>query len=124
MLYLLQAEPVALYADWFATYGTGFYSYTLQDWRQGKHSSMSWLLMWQMVREILKNHRSHSYAALAGYSYIPTDADIILWALADNKDKRPPWMGMNQFGDRAIHASQAKQQEDRAKLQAAFNIKE
>lgn len=32
-----------------------------------------------MTREILKSHRSHSWAALSGWSYIPTDAEIALW---------------------------------------------
>ncbi|KFI92433.1 hypothetical protein BISA_0833 [Bifidobacterium saguini DSM 23967] len=34
---------------------------------------------WRLTREILKDHRSHSYAALAGWSYIPSDGEIALW---------------------------------------------
>lgn len=34
---------------------------------------------WRFTREILRNHTSSSYAALAGWSYIPTGAEIALW---------------------------------------------
>ena len=36
-------------------------------------------LAWELTREILRDHTSNSYAALAGWSYTPTGAEIALW---------------------------------------------
>lgn len=125
MLYLIHEHQVALYTDWHATYGIRLHTYSMQDWRDGEHSCMSNLLMWQMTREILKNHQSHSFAAIAGYSWIPTDADLIAWALSDHKQTdAPPWCASDPIGNHAMRPTQAQQQVDRAKLQAMFNIKE
>lgn len=125
MLYLLHEHPAALYADWHTTYGMRLHAYTMQDWRNDAHSDMSNLLMWHMTREILKNHHSHSFAAIAGYSWIPTDADVISWALsAHTQTDMPPWCSTDPIGNHAMRPTQAQQRADRAKLQAMFNIKE
>ena len=34
---------------------------------------------WALTREILRDHTSNSFAALAGWSYTPTGAEIALW---------------------------------------------
>lgn len=34
---------------------------------------------WRLTREILKHHTSHSWAALAGWSYIPTGMETAIW---------------------------------------------
>lgn len=34
---------------------------------------------WGLTREILRDRTSNSFAALAGWSYIPTGAEIALW---------------------------------------------
>lgn len=49
---------------------------------------------WPMLREILKDRSSHSFAALAGWSYIPDPADKYIHAAnqgASRLRRRPTW---------------------------------
>lgn len=69
------------------------------DWMRAWHGILDLTRMplyaaWPMLREILKDHTTHSFALLADWSWIPTDADMILYALSQTGKKQttpPPW---------------------------------
>ncbi|PJM72332.1 hypothetical protein CS006_10365 [Bifidobacterium primatium] len=40
---------------------------------------MGYQLAWELTRELLRDHTSASYAALAGWAYTPTGAETAMW---------------------------------------------
>lgn len=73
---------------------------------------MSLAQSWRLTREILRDHTSNSFAALAGWSYTPTGAEIALWDQMELEgrlkrkgyrpwtDHRTNWLDPPQTGDR------------------------
>ena len=54
---------------------------------------MSLQRAWELTRELLRDHTSHSFAALAGWAYAPTGAEIALWDRyeLEGRLRRPGW---------------------------------
>ncbi|MEE1295707.1 MAG: hypothetical protein UHD09_02390 [Bifidobacterium sp.] len=59
---------------------------------------------WAQLKEILRDHAtSHSYAALVSMSYLPGDAEVILYALGQSGSKirkTPDWLKPDALTDR------------------------
>lgn len=80
------------------------------DWMRAWHERLDLkrtplYVAWPMLREILKDRStSHSFAALAGMGWMPSDSDRTLWALAQSGSKThttPPWMRPDPLTERA-----------------------
>lgn len=83
LLHLWQEHRAALQYDWMRAWGCPL-DLTLMP----LHAA------WPMLREILRDRTSHSFAALAGWSFIPDPADK--WIHAANQSqsrlrRKPPW---------------------------------
>lgn len=94
---------------------------------------MSFGLAWNLTREILRDHTSSSYAALAHYSYIPSGAEISLWDQfeLEGRLKRRGWRPWtdsrtNQFGETKQETDSERQARltRRHRLNQVFHITE
>lgn len=82
----------------------------------------------KVVTEILKNRSSHSYAALAGWHYIPTGAEHAMWDMlaAEGRLKHPQWRPWTSRATDILTDQQAqeeKHQQDRKLLKKVYGIK-
>ncbi|AKV55077.1 hypothetical protein BACT_0488 [Bifidobacterium actinocoloniiforme DSM 22766] len=84
-----------------------------------------------LSREILRDHTSSSYAALSGWSYIPTGAEIALWDQMEleGRLKRKgyrPWTDQRADPFRLDHMEGTRQRRERLErrkhLQDTFHI--
>lgn len=121
--------------DWIQSYGTLYRPLTLTEWLRsdGKPTrrAIGWGRAWALTREILKNHYSHSYASLAGWSYIPAPEEVAMWdqAEADKRLKRRgwrPWLDprSSQFGSGKPQRPRSEVLKDRERLKARFHIQD
>ncbi len=83
-LILHQQHHSALTADWLTRYRRVWKPCHLNAWLDapaGRKPSgnLDYESAWALTREILRDHTSNSFAALAGWSYTPTGAEIALW---------------------------------------------
>lgn len=74
----------ALDADWLRTYSTMYRPVSFERWLDAPkgakpRANVGFGRAWALTREILKDHTSHSYAALAGFAYIPTGEETAMW---------------------------------------------
>lgn len=81
----------------------------------------------KIVAEILKNRQSHSYAALAGWHYIPTGAEIAMWdgLEADGRLAHPrwrPWASRTQDILRDPQADRQKHEQAVRNIQQVYGI--
>lgn len=92
---------------------------------------MSLAQSWRLTREILRDHTSNSFAALAGWSYTPTGAEIALWDQMEleGRLKRKgyrPWTDhrTNWFDPPKQETAKARQArlERRRRLQDTYHI--
>lgn len=92
-------------------------------WRAGEAPvDVGAAVAWEMTREILRDPRTHSYAAIAGWNTIPRDADILTWAVsAAQSHGRPPWTGIDPLRREHPHP-RARQLADRDRLRDMWNI--
>ena len=79
-----QQHHSALTADWLTRYRRVWKPCHLDVWLDaptGRKPSgnLDYESAWALTREILRDHTSNSFAALAGWSYTPTGAEIALW---------------------------------------------
>lgn len=84
LIALWQDHRAALQYDW------------IRAWRQPLDLTRTSVHeAWPMLREILKDHSSHSYAALAGWSYVPDQTELLIHALNQGQAKHrritPEW---------------------------------
>lgn len=83
LITLWQDHRAALQYDW------------MQIWHQPLDPKTTPLnIAWPMCREILKNRRSHSFAALAGWAYVPDDTDKLVQSINQGQSKlnlTPDW---------------------------------
>jgi hypothetical protein len=84
LLILHQQHHSALTADWLTRYRRVWKPCHLNAWLDaptGRKPSgnLDYESAWALTREILRDHTSNSFAALAGWSYTPTGAEIALW---------------------------------------------
>lgn len=84
LLILHQQHHSALTADWLTRYRRVWKPCHLDVWLDaptGRKPSgnLDYESAWALTREILRDHTSNSFAALAGWSYTPTGAEIALW---------------------------------------------
>lgn len=86
-----------------------------------------------LTHEILHDHTSHSYAALAGWSYIPTGAEIAQWDQyeLEGRLKRKGWRPWTDktadpFRTESLKAdtSQKEREKQRERIRARFHIAE
>lgn len=66
------------------------------DWARNNtaRGNIPYWRLWPLVRELLREHDSHSYAALAGWSYVPSEVERAVWTLIPKKDgyeRYEPW---------------------------------
>lgn len=108
-------HPAAIQYDWIAAWGR-----PLDLTHQPLYEA------WPMCREILKNHdTSHAYAALAGMSYLPGQAEQLIHALNQTRQRRttPAWMKPDPLTSSADSAAAQPHDELlRAKLRARLGI--
>lgn len=83
LITLWQDHRAALQYDW------------MQVWHQPLDPKTTPLnIAWPMCREILKDRRSHSFAALAGWAYVPDDTDKLVQSINQGQSKlnlTPDW---------------------------------
>jgi hypothetical protein len=66
---------------------------------QQARSNIGYWAMWQYAAEILRDKSSHSYAALAGWSYVPSPTERAIWTLMpkrEGKEDYLPWTDPKQ----------------------------
>lgn len=119
----------ALEADWLAVWGEPWIPAT--ETRPGNYGLAQ---AWRMTRIILNRHDSNTWAALAGWWYIPSPQEQAFWdeAAAENRiaghsQEWRPWS--DSTGDpfkpvRDLTAIHAAKEKTRAVLKARFNIKD
>ncbi|WP_137655336.1 hypothetical protein [Bifidobacterium moukalabense] len=123
---LWQHHRTALAYDWIKAYGQVYKPVTLAAWLQGQRPAIDWGLAWQLTKEILKDHTSHSYMALTGAVYAPDGAEQAIWLLAGQHEKRP-WFDTTHDPLRQpahVHNLTARQREDRERLKQYFHIED
>lgn len=86
-------------------WGRVYRPFTLDRWlnapRDAKpRANVGFGRAWRMTREILRERTSHSYAALAGWTYIPTGAEAALWDRFD-LEKRLQRKGWRPWADKS-----------------------
>lgn len=98
---------------------------TMRRWRAGEPADdVGAAEAWEMTREILRDPRSHSYAAVAGWNQIPRDADILAWAVTAAKNHgKAPWEGIDPLRREHPHP-RARQLADRDRLREMWGIKD
>lgn len=80
-----------------------------------------------MTRVILADRSSHSFAALAGWTYAPTGAERALWDLNAGRAKYRPWTDKARDPLRPPHQvsmMSESQREDRERLKRFFHIED
>lgn len=101
LLHLWFSHRPALQYDWHARWGG--------PWDP---SATPVYAAWPMLQQILMDHASHSWAALAGWSYVPDTADKTITAFNNGAGKlrrRPPWEKPDPLtSDGREHARAAK----------------
>ncbi|MFT8639019.1 hypothetical protein [Bifidobacterium sp.] len=121
--YLLTFHKPALTYDWLTRIGTVYRPLTWEEWQDGTpRQTIPFGIAWQLTAEILKDHTSHTHAALNDWSYLPTTADEIAWAFSDHpKGAKPPWQAMPH-----AHRQRTPQEQKtmRSKLDATYHIGE
>ncbi|WP_133124814.1 hypothetical protein [Bifidobacterium margollesii] len=88
LLTLHQNHHGALAADWLNRYHLIWKPIGLPAWLNAPHDAkprgnIGIGLAWELTREILRDHTSSSFAALAGWSYTPTGSEIAMWDRMD-----------------------------------------
>lgn len=126
----------ALDADWLATYHTTWKPVTLAEWlnapadRKPK-ANYGIGQAWRLTRQILRNHTSHCFAALAGWTYTPTGAEIAMWDMFElegrlQREGWRPWTDRHAdpFAPTRLETSQARKErlERRELLKQRFHI--
>lgn len=117
----------ALTHDWLKAYHAVFRPLRWDEWAKGATARIHWGWAWQLTREILKDHSSHSWHALCGDVYDPTDVETIAWALLGKRHERPPWQDTRHDPLHAVagpHRLTRRQREDRERLKAYFHIQD
>ncbi|NEG90608.1 hypothetical protein [Bifidobacterium aerophilum] len=112
LLHLWYANRPALQYDWIACWG-GPWDPRITPARAA----------WPMLREILMDRSSHSFAALAGWAYIPDPADKYIHAVNQGASKlrrRPDWQ-RRDIGRDSPHP-RAKDERLRSRLKARLGI--
>lgn len=107
LLVLWYNHRAALQYDWIHAWGSPLHL------RQ-----LPWNTTWIMCREILKDHTSHSYTALAGYTNVPRTADQIIYAInasSKNYVGTPPWTKDDPFAPTKPAARYTHKPVDQAK---------
>ena len=116
-------------------FGHTYTPLTYKQWSLNPHAQyrgVSFGQAWELTKEILKDHLSHSYATLAKFAYVPTAAEMALWdELAMKKQLRKrnyrPWMDKQNNLFKPTHNPHyltAKDREARAKLKEIYHIKD
>jgi hypothetical protein len=118
LLILLQNHQGALDHDWLKNYQRTYRPIHIDQWLDAPRnhkpkSSMAYGKAWQLTREILREHTSASYSALANWSYTPTAAEISLWDQfeLEGRLKRKGWRPWTDPRTDQFH--QTKQETDR-----------
>lgn len=123
LIWLVHARPWALAIDWRAAYGRAWQPLTMRVWRDGvTRARIGAGTAWDMTREILRDPGTHSYAALAGWTHMPGQAEQVAWALGDHKrGEMPPWQSQDPLASRRAQP-RSRQLEDRERLKRLWHI--
>lgn len=101
LITLWQDHRAALQYDW------------MQVWHQPLDLKTTPLnIAWPMCREILKNRRSHSFAALAGWAYVPDDTDKLVQSINHVPVETQPHARLGETGHAPLGADTAKHRHD------------
>jgi len=114
-------------------FGHTYTPLTYRQWSlnpRAQYRGVSFGQAWELTKESLRGHLSHSYAALAKFAYVPAAAEIVLWVeLVRKKQLRKrtyrPWMDKQNNLFKPTHNPHyltAKDREARAKLKAIYHI--
>ena len=123
---LWRHHRTALAYDWIKAYGRIYKPLGFHEWLQGQRPTIDWGLAWNLTKEILKDHTSHSYMALLNAVYVPSGAEQAAWLFAGQHEKRP-WFDTKYDLLRQpahVHNLTAKQREDRERLKRFFHIED
>lgn len=96
LVWLIQNHYWAVQADW------------LKVWHDRLDLTVTPLHeAWAMCKEILKDHTSHMFAALADWAWIPDGSDRTLHALSQTGTRRsePPWQQPMPWDGEPRHAT-------------------
>lgn len=90
LIWLWQEHRAALQYDWIHAW------HTLYD-----PETQPLYMAWPMLSEILKDHTSHSHAALADWQWIPGEAEQMVDAINQGQGKTspPPWQAIRPTPD-------------------------
>jgi hypothetical protein len=105
------------------------------EWAKNPHAEfhgIGFADAWALTREILRDHTSHSWHALAKSAYVPTAAEMALWdELAMSKKLRKktyrPWTDSRNDAFRPTHRAHlltAEQKRGRELLKEKFHIQD
>lgn len=91
------------------------------------HTGFSWLRVWQLTRQLLRDHMSHIYMSFNNWSYTPTPLEEYLWTakmLSSNThgSRWRPWHKTKHDPLEYEPKSREEAQADRAKLMSVFHI--
>lgn len=115
LLHLWYTRRAALQYDWHAAWGRFWNPKTLPAYAA-----------WPMLQEILMDHSSHSFAALAGWSHIPDTADRIIHALDAGPSRlrrKPTWERPGPFDTTpSAHATRRRDDRLRDRLRERLGI--
>ncbi|MEE8739047.1 MAG: hypothetical protein SOI66_09110 [Bifidobacterium sp.] len=132
LLILLQTHRGALDHDWLKNYQRTYRPIRLEQWldapRNRKPAARTtYGDAWQLTREILRDHTSASYAALADWSYTPTGAEISLWDQfeLEGRLKRRGWRPWtDRRTDQFRRTKQETDSEHQARMQRRRHLNE
>ncbi|MDK6350059.1 hypothetical protein [Bifidobacterium scardovii] len=138
LIVLWQNHREALESDWLNRYHTIWRPIRLDAWLDAPNghkprASLSLGKAWKLTRQILRDHTSDSYAALAGWSYTPTGEELAMWDRLELEGRLKrrgwrPWTDKraDQFGAtrQQSPAERAQRMRRRHRLNQRFHISE
>jgi hypothetical protein len=132
LILLLQTHRGALDHDWLKNYQRTYRPIHLEQWLDAPLTSkptanIDYGTAWQLTRELLRDHTSSSYAALANWSYTPTGAEISLWDWfeLEGRLKRRGWRPWTDpRTDQFRQARQETDQERKARMERRHHLNE
>lgn len=103
----------------------------MREYTQGKRPDCSWMFVWGLLCELLRERESHCFACLAGYSYVPSDAERAYWDGLELSGKLKK-KGYRPYADKrsdllrrmALRQSTSREQAEREKLKKFFHIQD
>ena len=117
--------------DCLSRFGHVFRFPKMREYAQGKRADCSWMFVWGLLCELLRERESHCFAVLAGYSYVPSSAERVYWDGLELSGKLKK-KGYRPYSDKrsdllrrlALRQSTSRETAEREKLRKFFHIQD